>query len=93
MGLIISRRRNKKYSAEIKLQAVEAHLNGVGSYVAVSQKYGLRSKTQLENWVLWYNGHKVFKELRGAGTEIYMTKGRKTKTETRLTFKFCVNTP
>lgn len=80
----MSRRRNKKYSAELKLQAVEDYLNGGGSYVTVSQKYGLRSKTQLENWVLWYNGHKVFKERRGAGTEIYMTKGRKTTLDERI---------
>ena len=31
-----------------------------------------------------YNGHKEFKERRGAGTEFYMTKGRKTTLEERI---------
>ncbi len=87
----MSRRRNKKYSAELKLQAVQEYLNGGGSYVTVSKKYGLRSKTQLENWVLWYNGHKEFKERRGAGREIYMTKGRKSTLAERIEIvEYCI---
>ena len=79
----MSRRRNKKYCKELKLEAVQAYLNGEGSYEALRKKYGLLSTKQLRNWVKWYNGHKEFKEGRGAGTEIYMTKGRKTTQEER----------
>ncbi len=87
----MSKRKNKKYSEELKLQAVQDYLNGGGSYVTVSKKYGLRSKTQLESWVLWYNGHKEFKERRGAGTELYMTKGRKTTLEERIEIvEYCI---
>ncbi len=87
----MSKRKYKKYSVELKLQAVQDYLNGGGSYVTVSKKYGLRSKTQLENWVLWYNGHKEFKERRGARTEIYMTKGRKTTLEERIEIvEYCI---
>ena len=77
------RKKYSKYSKELKLEAVKAYLNGEGSYEALRKKYGLLSTTQLRNWVKWYNGHKEFKERREAGTEIYMTKGRKTTQEER----------
>lgn len=47
-------RKNNSYSNELKIQAVQSYLNGEGSYVTVAQKYGLKSKTQLENWVKNY---------------------------------------
>ena len=87
----MSRRRNKKYSAELKLQAVQDYLTGGGSQREISKKYGIRDKRQLHNWVMWYNGHKEFKERRGAGTEIYMTKGRKTTLEERIDIvEYCI---
>ena len=76
-------RKNKRYSKELKLQAVQSYLKGEGSYEELRKRYGLLSSTQLKNWVKWYNGHKELKERRGAGTEIYMTKGRKTTQEER----------
>ena len=60
----MSRRKNKKYSAELKLEAVQAYLNGEGSYEKLRKRYGLLSSTQLKEWVKWYNGHKEFKERR-----------------------------
>ena len=80
----MSRRRNNKYSVELKLQAVQDYLSGGGSYETLKEKYKLRSSTQLKNWVMWYNGHKEIKERRGARTEVYMTKGRKTTLEERI---------
>ena len=50
---------------------------------SICKEYEIRHKKQLQNWVKWYNGHKEFKERRGAGTEIYMTKGRKMTQEER----------
>jgi len=76
-------RKNKKYSAEIKLQAVESYLNGEGGLWAVCRKYGILNEKQLRNWIKWYNGHKEFKERSAAKGEIYMTKGRKTTQEER----------
>ena len=76
-------RKNKRYSKELKLEAVQSYLKGEGSYEELRKRYGLLSSTQLKNWVKWYNGHKEFKDRRGAGTEIYMTKGRKTTQEER----------
>ena len=79
----MSRRRNRTYSKELKLTAVQAYLNGEGSYETLRKKYGIVNVTQLKRWVKWYNGHKECKERRGAGTEIYMAKGRKTTQEER----------
>ena len=87
----MSRSKNKKYSKELKLEAVQAYLKGEGSYEVLRKKFGLLSSTQLKEWVKWYNGHKEFKERRGAGTEIYMTKGRKTTQEERVEIvAFCI---
>ena len=87
----MTRRRNKKYRKELKLEAVQAYLNGEGSYEELRKKFGLLSTKQLRNWVKWYNGHKEIKERRGAGTEIYMTKGRKTTQEERAEIvAFCI---
>ena len=83
--------KNNKYSKEVKLQAVKDYLNGEGSYETLKEKYKLRSSTQLKNWVMWYNGHKEFKERSSAKGEIYMTKGRKTTQEERAEIvAFCI---
>ena len=83
--------KNNKYSKEMKLQAVKDYLNGEGSYETLKEKYKLRSSTQLKNWVMWYNGHKEFKERSSAKGEIYMTKGRKTTQEERVEIvAFCI---
>jgi transposase len=74
----MSRRRNKKYSKEFKLEAVQEYITGKGSQREVCKKYEIPAKRTLEVWIKWYNGHKESRERSGSGTEIYMTKGRKT---------------
>ena len=87
----MSRRRNKKYSAELKLEAVQAYLNGKDSQRGICRRYGISRHRVLQCWIKWYNGHKEFKERRGAGREIYMTKGRKTTQEERAEIvAFCI---
>ena len=76
-------RKNKKYSAELKMKAVQSYLNREGGLWAVCKKYGILNEKQLRNWVMWYNGHREFKERTSAKGEIYMTKGRKTTQEER----------
>ena len=51
-------------------------------------KNGIKDKKQLRNRIKWYNGHKEIKERRAAGTEIYMTKGRKTTEKVRANSRF-----
>jgi transposase-like protein len=87
----MSRRRNKRYSKELKQEAVQAYIRGEGSYEVLRKRFGLLSTKQLRDWVKWDNGHKEFKERRRAGTEIYMTKGRKTTQEERAEIvAFCI---
>ena len=87
----MSRRRNKKYSTELKLEAVQAYLNGEDSQRGICRRYGISRHRVLQCWIKWYNGHKEFKERRGAGREIYMTKGRKTTQEERSEIvAFCI---
>ncbi|MGN0594372.1 MAG: transposase [Hominimerdicola sp.] len=87
----MSRRRNKKYSTELKLEAVQDYLNGKGSLWKICEKYGIKDEKSLREWIMWYNGDKKFKERRGARTEIYMTKGRKTTLEERIEIvEYCI---
>ena len=83
--------KNKKYSAELKEQAVEAYLRGEGSLREICKKHEISDKHVLPNWILWYNGHREFKERSSAKGEIYMTKGRKTTQEERAEIvAFCI---
>ena len=83
--------KNKKYSADLKLTAVQEYLSGEGSQWAICKKYNILSPTQLQQWILWYNGHREFKERTSAKGEIYMTKGRKTTQEERAKIvAFCI---
>ena len=85
------RGKQKKYSKELKLQAVHSYLNGEGSLQNISKKYGIVRCEQLRRWVLWYNGHKEIKGCSSAKGEIYMTKGRKTTQEERIEIvAFCI---
>ena len=58
---------NRVYNAETKLSAVLDYLSGEGSYLEISKKYKLRSKTQLQNWVKVYNAHGDFNSKQSGG--------------------------
>ena len=86
-----TRRKNKKYSKELKIQAVQDYLSGKGSMRKICKKYGILDDHTLRDWIKWYNGHKVIRERSSAKGEIYMTKGRKTTQEERATIvAFCI---
>ncbi|AOY77019.1 helix-turn-helix domain-containing protein [Clostridium formicaceticum] len=75
--------RNIGYSKELKIKAVEEYLAGNGSALDISMKYGLRSKKQLQNWIMKYNSHEEIKSSE-AGENRIMTKGRRTTLEERI---------
>lgn len=80
----------KKYSKELKVQAVEDYLAGMGSQIDICKKYGIRSKGKLQSWIKRYNGHE---ELRSSGTGggTIMTKGRKTTFDERVEIvQYCI---
>ena len=54
---VFRRTEKRRYSKELKLSAVQAYLNGEGSQAAICKKYGISSRTQLQNWIKMYNGH------------------------------------
>ena len=83
--------KNKKYSPELRFNAVEDYLSGKGTMKQIREKYGILANKQLINWIKWYNGHREFKERSSAKGEIYMTKGRKTTQEERAEIvAFCI---
>lgn len=55
------RRKNKKYSNELKIAAVKSYLAGEGTQVKICKKFGVLRHRQLHDWIR-YNGHKDFKE-------------------------------
>lgn len=84
------RRRNKGYSSELKSAAVQDYLSGHGSQQAICQKYGIRSKSKLQKWIMKYNSHEELKSSRTGGARI-MTKGRKTTFEERVDIvNYCI---
>ena len=83
--------KNKKYSAELKIAAVKSYLAGEGGLRIISKRYGISDHSILRDWILWYNGHREFKERTSTKGEIYMTKGRKTTQEERAEIvAFCI---
>ncbi|MBQ9928612.1 MAG: transposase [Lachnospiraceae bacterium] len=84
------RNENKSYSKELKMQAVREYLDGLDSQYGICKKYGIKSKTQLQNWIKLYNGHKELKA-SGTGGHSLMTKGRKTTFEERIEIvQYCI---
>lgn len=89
LGLITSSK-NTCYSEEVKYAAIEEYLAGNDSLLDICKKYNIRSKTQLSNWVLKYNGHEKIKS-SGTGGKPIMTKGRITEFEERIEIvKYCI---
>lgn len=81
---------NKKYSKELKIQAVEDYLAGLGSQTDICKKYRIRSKSKLQRWIKQYNGHEELKS-SGTGGSTIMTKGRKTTFDERVEIvQYCI---
>ncbi|WP_252249195.1 transposase [Clostridium sp. VAP23] len=77
-------------STTLKENAVFDYLNGLGSYSDICNKYGIRSSSQLRNWIMKYNSHNKFKTSRTGGIHI-MTKGRATTYRERIEIiKYCI---
>ena len=72
-----------RYSNDLKLKAVQKYLEGNDSIDSIALKYGIRSHTQLNTWIMEYNCHKEFKPSH-LGGKLIMTKGRKTTLDERV---------
>lgn len=81
---------HKKYSAVLKQKAVQEYLDGAGSQDDICKKYGIRSKSKLQKWIMKYNCHEELKT-SGTGVAIVMMKGRKTTYDERVEIvKYCI---
>lgn len=81
---------NKKYSKELKLQAVLDYLACRGSQDEICKKYGIRSKAKLQTWIKKYNGHEELIS-SGTGGNFIMTQGRKTTFDERVEIvQYCI---
>lgn len=86
-----TKKKTKKYSTILKQQAVSDYLSDKGSQAEICKKYKILNRTQLQRWIMMYNGHKGFKERKSSGMEIYMTKGKKTTQQERSEMvAFCI---
>ena len=82
---------HRNYPRELKKSAVNAYLSGEGSQASICKKYGISSRTQLQNWIKMYNGHRELRPSGGRGSDIYMTKGKATTYEERLEIvSYCI---
>lgn len=82
---------HRNYPRELKKSAVNAYLSGEGSHAAICKKYGISSRTQLQNWIKMYNGHRELRPSGGRGSDIYMTKGKATTYEERIEIvSYCI---
>lgn len=80
---LLDQANNRVYSRETKLAAVNAYLNNEGSQAEISKRFGLRSRSQLQQWIKVYNTHGDIKS-RTSGGGSYMRKARQTTAEERL---------
>lgn len=83
--------KNKGYSKETKIAAVEDYLSGKGSQSEVCEKYKISDAKTLRTWIKWYNSGKDFKEQSRSERGVTMKKGRKTTLEERTEIvAFCI---
>ena len=81
---------NKRYPKELQEQAVRDYLSGKGSLLQICQRYGIRAKSKLLDWIKKYNGHEELKA-SGTGGIAIMTKGRKTTFDERVEIvQYCI---
>ena len=83
---------NKTYSAELKRQAVEDYLAGMGSLMNITLKYDISSTRVLWGWIKKYNANIELKDYKPT-REIYMAgAARKTTFDERKEIvKYCID--
>ena len=80
---LLDQAHNKYYPKELKLAAVNSYLNGEGSILDITHRFGLRSTVQLRSWIKMYNTHGEI-TARGGGGGSCMRKTRETTFKERL---------
>jgi transposase len=75
--------RQKTYSKELKIAAVQDYLSGKFSLREIVRKYRLSSRSVLRNWIKKYTSHSELRD-SGKGMSQTMTMKRKTTLEERM---------
>lgn len=73
--------KNRSYSKDLKMSAVNDYLNKEGSLQDICIKYKIRSRKQLIDWIKVYNSGGILKTSTGGA---YMRKAKKTTLDERL---------
>ena len=73
---------NRGYTAEMKRQAVEDYLQGVGSQGEICRKYQIPSKATLRQWIKVYNSNGELRDYKPM-PEVYVAMRKKTTKEER----------
>lgn len=74
--------RNTVYSSELKAQAVREYIKGNLSQREIAAKFGLRSTSQIRDWIKVYNSGRNFERQMSGGSR--MKQGRETTQEERI---------
>ena len=81
---LLPQQKNRAYSAEMKLKAIQDYLSGEGSILDICQKYKIRDTHILRRWLQVYNAHGDFNSVKQSGGGSYMKQGRETTQEERI---------
>ena len=80
----------KRYSSELKTQAVLDYLSGKGSQGDICKKYAIKSRSKLQLWIKQSNDGKILKR-KETGDFTIMAKGRKTTFDERIEIvQYCI---
>ena len=74
----------KRYSDELKLQAVQSVMNGDMSIRQATKEFAISSHTVLRDWILRYTSGQALKSTSKGRVPKEMNKGRKTTFQERL---------
>ena len=81
--------KNRRYSAELKKKVVEEYLSGKSSVLRLTEKYAVRSGTQIRNWIKIYNNRGDFKEIVEGGSTTVKTRATTQEERIRIV-KDCI---
>lgn len=88
----ISLPKNKSYTKEFKMQAVEEYISGMSSVREIVAKYNIGSKSMLERWILLYNANRELKDYNPK-QGVYMAEARRKTTfeERKEIVSYCIS--
>ena len=84
--------KNKSYTREFKLRAVEEYISGQASVRKIVAQYNISSMSMLERWISLYNANRELKDY-DPKREVYMAEARRKTTveERKEIVQYCIN--